>query len=734
MDAKPYDVFVFCKALAQSRMPGGVKLLLLMLATNHADSSGTCYPSLGLIASKLGVTRRHVTRLVGEAEDAGWLIAQRGMGRTSSRYALMIGDAERLTGDIHVTSEMTSMSPQRRHPRHLRDDIHVTQTDHRTDQGTAQGTEAPLFPTQNPSSERAYQDLEREIPTKSSWDAQVLGARVHRREDARASEGAHTHTDSGQIQDVNGLQGAGVLEDAQDPLHLEAGEDRAMKDDKAAGGGVGTLARASFFGKEQEQQLQGQAPQLQPQEHNPEPKAQDLQPQDKEQGAPWQGWRSRFGEDPFGLVGKGVLLSRLGAQEQAGSQTANLTPHNPKPSLAAQDQALHAKTSDGSEVARDTLPQSTSQVGGAAAGGVVAGGAVGGLGAAAREDGALEAVGGAVGRFEGADDVVSAWIAAAASRGLCGAARGCGAGGVDEVGGAAGLRKEAQGEGGEQEATQEVGEDGLTQGQREEWGRCWARLLLDVFGVDLALVRAGGARLPLGARVGKEAFAGLTWAQRLTVVAGVYEVKGREGSVGGLGALVKVLRAKMSEGRLVVREWGADECELLLEGRSFVQAIEEAQEAAREQEAAGLAQEIQAQQAQEEARLAQERAARSARLAAEGVSAQDQKREALRAIAELEQVFASKARERQEAAARYEQTQWLKLRCVGLLDALAWRDPDAVSVMQTLGGLLDLSAQLEEAALAADLWQDGRGRALLICEALAPYRQPSAVAAMMGKR
>jgi len=128
------------------------------------------------------------------------------------------------------------------------------------------------------------------------------------------------------------------------------------------------------------------------------------------------------------------------------------------------------------------------------------------------------------------------------------------------------------------------------------WRRCWARMLREVFGLDLEALRASGRGLPASRKVGREALAGLGWEQRLTVVAGVYELWGREGVIGSLGRVVEILRGKVEAGALLVREWSPLECKLLLEGYGWRAAVEEAQarEEAQEQEA----------QAQEAARAA----------------------------------------------------------------------------------------------------------------------------------
>ena len=68
-----------------------MKLLLLALA-DYADANGTAWPSYPTLSARVGITERQLRRLIGQAEDAGYLTRLRG-GRgpgNSTRYTLAI--------------------------------------------------------------------------------------------------------------------------------------------------------------------------------------------------------------------------------------------------------------------------------------------------------------------------------------------------------------------------------------------------------------------------------------------------------------------------------------------------------------------------------------------------------------------------------------------------------------------------------------------------------------------
>lgn len=106
--------------------------------------------------------------------------------------------------------------------------------------------------------------------------------------------------------------------------------------------------------------------------------------------------------------------------------------------------------------------------------------------------------------------------------------------------------------------------------------RAWGKMLRDVFGLDVEALRAAGRGLPQSRKVSREALAGLDFAQSLTVVAGIYELMGREGVIGSLPRVVAMLRGKVEARALVVREWSPLECRLLLQGKGWRGAMDEA--------------------------------------------------------------------------------------------------------------------------------------------------------------
>lgn len=180
-------------------------------------------------------------------------------------------------------------------------------------------------------------------------------------------------------------------------------------------------------------------------------------------------------------------------------------------------------------------------------GGAAGGGGAGGLGV----DGAQTALGGAVGSFRASDGRGVGSVAAGASAGLVGAV--LGGGGSGEV------------DGGEEMSEQE---------RAALLRRAWGKMLRDVFGLDVEALRASGRGLPESRKVGREALAGLSLAQSLTVIAGVYEIMGREGVIGSLPRVVGMLRGKVEARALVVREWSPHECRLLLGGCGWRAAME----------------------------------------------------------------------------------------------------------------------------------------------------------------
>ena len=122
--------------------------------------------------------------------------------------------------------------------------------------------------------------------------------------------------------------------------------------------------------------------------------------------------------------------------------------------------------------------------------------------------------------------------------------------------------------------------------------RAWGKMLFDVFGLDVEALRAAGRGLPESRKVSREALAGLSFGQSLTVVAGVYELMGREGVIGSLPRVVGMLRGKVEARALVVREWSPLECRLLLEGYGWRASMEEAARREARQEEQGGRQEV----------------------------------------------------------------------------------------------------------------------------------------------
>ncbi len=242
--------------------------------------------------------------------------------------------------------------------------------------------------------------------------------------------------------------------------------------------------------------------------------------------------------------------------------------HNPSPCDLPEEGGLLAHPSK--KPSQDLAALQTNTLRGA---GSADGGGVGGAVVAVGEDGAQTALGGAVGSFRASDGRGVGSGSAGASAGLVGAV----------LGGAAS-------EGG---LGADSGDGEMSpQEQAATLRRAWGKMLFDVFGLDVEALRAAGRGLPESRKVSREALAGLSFAQSLTVVAGVYELMGREGVIGSLPRVVGMLRGKVEARALVVREWSPLECRLLLEGYGWRASMEEAARREARQEEQGGRQEV----------------------------------------------------------------------------------------------------------------------------------------------
>ncbi|TAK84203.1 MAG: helix-turn-helix domain-containing protein [Betaproteobacteria bacterium] len=106
----------------RSSAKGGDLLVLLAIA-DRADDGGSAFPSIADISSRARMSPRNARRAIAHLHDAGELLLERGGGRSSNRYRVLVGGnstADNLSPQPgqSVTPEVAPMSPQHCRPCH----------------------------------------------------------------------------------------------------------------------------------------------------------------------------------------------------------------------------------------------------------------------------------------------------------------------------------------------------------------------------------------------------------------------------------------------------------------------------------------------------------------------------------------------------------------------------------------------------------------------------------------
>lgn len=105
-------------------------LLVLLALADHANDDGVCWPSVARLATRVRTSERHVQRILGNLEQAGWLTRDERPGRST------VFRVTPPTPDPHVTPDL-GVTPDTQvgggvTPRSERGDTQVTQNHQRT--------------------------------------------------------------------------------------------------------------------------------------------------------------------------------------------------------------------------------------------------------------------------------------------------------------------------------------------------------------------------------------------------------------------------------------------------------------------------------------------------------------------------------------------------------------------------------------------------------------------------
>jgi len=158
--------FKITRAAIHNRNVTGLHKLVLIILADHEGNDYGSWPSIGRLAYMVGVSERHIQRLLRELEQAGEILVVRQDGhRGTNRYFVVNkviprGDVGVRGGDVGVTQGVTWVSPE-----HIKKDT--------TPPGSARGGGGVTIPNQIDSDqgsarpvETTEEDAPRYIPPK----------------------------------------------------------------------------------------------------------------------------------------------------------------------------------------------------------------------------------------------------------------------------------------------------------------------------------------------------------------------------------------------------------------------------------------------------------------------------------------------------------------------------------------------------------------------------------------
>ncbi|MBU4214309.1 MAG: helix-turn-helix domain-containing protein [Actinobacteria bacterium] len=119
-------------------------LLVLLALADHANEDGVCWPSVARLATRVRTSERHVQRVLGDLEQAGWLTRDERPGRSTVFRVTPPTPDTQVTPDMEVTPDTQVREGVT--PRSERGDTQVTQNHQRTT------TESPEPRNMHPSS------------------------------------------------------------------------------------------------------------------------------------------------------------------------------------------------------------------------------------------------------------------------------------------------------------------------------------------------------------------------------------------------------------------------------------------------------------------------------------------------------------------------------------------------------------------------------------------------------